>query len=105
MNRVAEVMGCPVESFLMKYLGLPPGGDPNDGFFRASVLKKIGQKIGKKLAELKKAAISIRVGSLQINLRCQAYQPMTFPYFGFPIAKKIKKLTRKILGWQQRSLN
>lgn len=50
VNRVAEVMGCPVESFLMKYFGLPLGGDPSDGFFRASVLKRLDKswkKIGR----------------------------------------------------------
>ncbi|KAK9282677.1 hypothetical protein L1049_010897 [Liquidambar formosana] len=46
LDRLAVVLGCSVDGWPMKYLGLPLGGDPKFDAFWSLVLEKIGRSDG-----------------------------------------------------------
>lgn len=55
LESLAEVMGCKVGSWSMKYLGMPLGGNPRAVSFWDSVV----EKVSKKLVCWKKSYISL----------------------------------------------
>ncbi|XP_028058859.1 uncharacterized protein LOC114262688 [Camellia sinensis] len=97
IQNVADLLGCGIDTFLMKYLGLPLGGNPRGEMFWNPVM----ERIGKRLEGWNRALLSHGGGYTLVKTVLSGIPIYFMSLFeiSVKVAKSIEKLMRDFL-WE-----